>query len=629
MNATAAESTRRPGALSTRIGFGADVYALGAIAVLLLMAQFRFSAGVTSDGCLYFSYLRSIVFDHDLQIGPEVAFLNLPPRPHYVVPVGPAIVWAPAYLIVSVVDWIGAALGAWTRPNDVGLGLTGAYVRAASISSLAIGMIGLFALHIRLRREFGAGIALLTSVLLLGATSLAWYLVVEPAMTHAASFGASALLVTATAAWLADRLPTRREAIVLGALCALVIIIRPEDGLFLAFPAAALLFAPVYRNVPWIEHRREHGASAERPVTRAQIAMWLLMGGLPVLAAGVAMVLAILPANSFSLIGGNDSYLTVLESHWSDVLFSSRHGLFSWTPVAWIGVLGTLLYVSRSATWAIPALLVFAGLVWTNGSAHDWAGGWAFGGRRFISAFAAFAPGFALALDFVRRRPAMVLAPVVAVFVGWNVLLMQQYQQGLLPRDEAVRFDSMVRQQIDLYLKPPYWYPFAFPANTWFAWREKLPVDRYDLLAPEPLRQEMYLPLNDWGARFLIGRWTNGAGDRFGSRHFLEGEEGTILVPLDVPSDKEFTLDVEARAEGGPGTAALSVSVNGHPFGDVVLAMPGELPTRRVFTTPPHTNVWRRGYNRVTISRRNVASGITIVVYALRLGPSITSGGHP
>ena len=73
-----------------------DSYALAALLLLLFLAQRKWNAGITSDGSLYFAYLRSFVFDRDLQIGPEIAFLNLPPRPHYIVPVGPAILWAPA-----------------------------------------------------------------------------------------------------------------------------------------------------------------------------------------------------------------------------------------------------------------------------------------------------------------------------------------------------------------------------------------------------------------------------------------------------------------------------------------------------------------------------------------------------
>ena len=72
----------------------------------MLVAQQWLNEGVTSDGNLYFAYLRSLVFDHDLQIGPELDFLHLPPRPHNVVPVGPSILWAPFYLIVAGADWL-------------------------------------------------------------------------------------------------------------------------------------------------------------------------------------------------------------------------------------------------------------------------------------------------------------------------------------------------------------------------------------------------------------------------------------------------------------------------------------------------------------------------------------------
>ena len=52
----------------------------------------------------------------------------------------------------------------------------------------------------------------------------------------------------------------------------------------------------------------------------------------------------------------------------------------------------------------------------------------------------------------------------------WNALLMNQYATGKLPHDEAVRFDVLVGQQINRPIKPPFFYPFAFPANVLFAW---------------------------------------------------------------------------------------------------------------------------------------------------------------
>ena len=426
-------------------------------------------------------------------------------------------------------------------------------------------------------------------------------------MTHAASFGVVAFALILSERWLVDRVPTRRHAIALGALFSLVIVVRIEDGLFLVFPALALAFAPLER--------------ARAVPVRARIALDMLIGAAPLILIQAAMYAALFASNQFKLVGGEEAYL-LFSSRWSEVLFSSRHGLFAWTPAVWIGVLGTLLHVRRNRWWAMSALIAFAIMVWVNGSAVDWAAGSAFGGRRFTSVLPALAPGFAAAIDWVRRRPLVVIGPAVAMIVGWNVLLMTQFQQDLVPKDEAVRFDKMVRQQTDLYLKPPYFYPFAFPANVWFAWREGLPVDKYDLLGAEPLYRKMYLPLNEWGSRFLTGGWDDGAGDRFGSRHYLNGATGTILVPLDVPPDLEFSLDVEARAEGGGGgTATLGVAVNDRSFGDVAMPVGGDTPVRRVFITPAGARVWRRGYNRVTISRRDVPAGVPVVVYALRLGP--------
>ena len=54
----------------------------------ILVAQQSLNNGITSDGALYFAHLRSVIFDHDLDIGPEIAALGQPARPHNVVPMG-------------------------------------------------------------------------------------------------------------------------------------------------------------------------------------------------------------------------------------------------------------------------------------------------------------------------------------------------------------------------------------------------------------------------------------------------------------------------------------------------------------------------------------------------------------
>jgi hypothetical protein len=595
-----------------------DLLALTVVLLAALVAQQKLSNGITSDGALYFAHLRSVVFDHDLEIAPELDALRQPQRPHHVVPIGPAIAWAPAYLAVAAVDRIGSATGAWTRAAGTDLGLTGAYVQAAALSSFVVMAAGLVALHLRVRREFGPSIAIVTSALILGGTTLAWYVILEPSMTHAVSFGFVAIALVLTERWLVDARPSSRQGVLLGAWFSLVILVRPEDGVFLVFPLVALAFAPAWRASAMGERVRAAGA--------------MLAGAAPLLALQAAALAWLLSTNTFSLLGGDEAYLTLFDSRWLDVLFSSRHGLMSWTPIVWVALVGTIAYARRRPLWALPAIVAFILLVWTNGSAHDWSGGWAYGGRRFTSVLAAFAPGIATALLWIYRRPLVLVAPAAACVIGWNALLMTQYQRQMLPRDEAVRFDSLVRQQADLVTTPPFFYPFAFPANVLFAWREGLPVDRYDLLGSEPLRREMYLPLNDWGARFLLDGWQNGAGDASGSAHFLAAQRGTILVPLDVPSGAAFGVDVEARAAGEPrgGATRLDIGVNGRSFGELPLEIGAPKPSRLVFVAPAGAKVWRRGYNRVTISRPPGAlPSTTFIVYALRVGASAGGGRVP
>ena len=591
-----------------------DVYLLAAFLLVLLAAQQKLNNGITSDGSLYFAHLRSVVFDRDLEIAPELEVLRQPPRPHHVVPIGPAIAWAPAYLAVAAADWASGAAGA-SHATGVARGLTGAYVQAAILSSFAVMAAGLVELHFRLRREFAPSIALVSSILIVCATTLAWYVIYEPAMTHAVSFGVVAIALVLTERWFVETTPTWRRSVLLGAWFALIVVVRPEDGVFLVFPLAALLQAPVCR------------AMAVRD--RLRIAAGMAAGAAPLIALQAIALIWLLSANRFTLAGGDEGYLNFLDARWSDVLFSSRHGLLSWTPFVWIALAGTIAYLRRRPLWAVPALVAFVALVWTNGSAHDWAGGWAYGGRRFTSVLAAFAPGVAVALLAAYRRPFALIGLAAAAVIGWNVLLMTQYQRQLLPRDETVRFDALVRQQAEVATRPPFFYRFAFPANVWFAWREGLPVDRYDLLGSEPLHVVMYLPLNDWGERFLMDGWQNGAGDEFGSAHFLTAPRGTILVPLDVPRDTPFAVDVEARAAGEPagGRLDLDVSVNGSSFGSVPLDVGAPKPTRKTFVAPAGAKIWRRGYNRVTITRPPGAASTTrVIVYALRAGP--TTGAY-
>ena len=610
-------ATRATGSWWQFLQAHADVHVLAATLLFVLAAKNGFIWQITSDGGLYFANLRSMVFDRDLQIRPELAVLGLADRPHTIVPVGPAIVWAPLYLVVAGVDWlVGLSPGLST---GVAHGLQGPYVRAALISSWLIAAVGLTLIHWRLRREFGRIPALVTSLLILGATPLVYYLVVETSMPHAASFGAVALVLTTGDAWCRRGAPSGRQAWIIGSLVGLALLVRPQDALFGLFPLVAI------------------AATGAPPASRGQVVgklAWLVAGVIPFLLVQVAFGWAVMKVNHvpYQLVG-DGGYLNLASPRWLDVLFSSRHGLLSWTPVVTLALIGTLLYARRDKVWALPALMVFAAMCWINGSTTDWWGGSAFGGRRFTSMLGALAPGLALIVAAVLRRPLFVLAPVAGGLIFWNYLLMMQLELGFMSRDEAIGFDRLITQQAEVYVRPPYFYPFAFPANAWFAWRQGVPIDRYDLLGTEPLRVSVEVPFNAWGARFLIDGWKKGADDAFGPRYFLEGSAGTLVVPLDVPPQQRYGIEVRARAGRAPGAGpvVLSADVNGQQLGEFTL-IPGADPSTALFTAPTDVpgQPWRTGYNRVVLRRVSSAGAESgpgtepaVVVYLVRFGPDL------
>jgi hypothetical protein len=571
----------------THVADRADWYALALALLYALGVQVADAPGITTDGAIYFSQLRSLVFDRDLDVAHEFSYLGQPPRPSHFVAVGPTLVWAPLYLAVATVDAVARAVNLSSSPADPGaLGLTVSYVRAALLSSFAVGAAGLFAVHALLRRDYARSVALLTTLVIFAATPLVWYMVYEASMTHAASFGAVALLVYAAVRWLGEDGYSASDARWLGTLTALAFLMRPQEALFALVPAvlAGSLAAGWHARTGVLLRLAGQAALGAAP--------WLML-------QAVHSTL-LLRANDFHLIG-QQGYLNPLQSRWIDTLFSSWHGLLSWSPMVYVAVIGTVGLLWRRRLWAVLTLGLLVAMAWVNGSTTDWAGGWSFGGRRFTSTLVMLASGLALALDTARRRPHLLTTLLVAVAVLWNYGLMVQYSGGMVPKDEPVSFGRVVRQQAELLTRPPFTYPFAFPANVWFAWRHGLPVDRYDLLGAEPFTADVTLTLDGRGERFLLDGWEAPGGDEWGAHWWLNASPAAIAVPLSIDSRAAAELEVTARTRFEEPTveARLELRVNGRPVGQLVAPADAAATTR--LTVPASAGLWRRGFNRVEI----------------------------
>jgi hypothetical protein len=582
-----------------------DVHVLLFVLLFALGVLFEDAHGVTTDGVIYFTQLRSVLFDGDLDVAREFAYLEQPPRPAHVVPIGPIPVWLPFYLVVAGVDALGRAMGLWPAPADpIALGLTAPYVRAVLLASFIWGSAGLLVVHGMLRREFDRAPALSASLLLLGATSLFWYLVYEPGMTHAVSFGFVAFFVAA-ASRVDPLTASPRQLALVGTLLGLAFITRPQEAVFVLLPAFIVLALKV--------------APLERLKVAARYAAWGFAGFAPLL---VLQVLHYYLYRHFSreaivLVGGDQAFLTPLNSRWSETLFSSWHGFFSWTPVAYIAFIATLAYGKRRWPWAAATALIVFVMAWINGATPDIGGGWSFGGRRFVSCLVLLAPGLALVSEALIRRPMIAVSAIALLLIGWNALLVAQFRSGMLPGNPPITFERITRQQAEIYTRPPYFYPFAFPANAIFAWRTGLPVDAYDLLGPERLQPRIDLELHGSARRFLLDGWGAPTGDDAGSAWWTASSSATLLLPLQLPAGREVRIEAQARTRLAEPEVRVPVTVvvNGHVVG--TFTPETTAPSFGTFMTSP--GVWIRGFNRVTFQTPEPAWPVAI--YRVRVTP--------
>lgn len=391
-----------------------------------------------SDEIQYFAYLRSLWFDHDVSFENEYQHfydsgIARTPGFHETFlerhtetgrrinfgTIGSALLWAPFYAVADAV--VG-------RRNDEPAaepGFSRPYIAAVAYASAVYGFLAVVISAIVVARITGLGAW--PAWLVWAGTPLAFYMYVAPPMSHACSaFAVSAFLL----AWLHVRTSwSARGLMVLGALAALMAMVREQDAFFVVGPL--LDFAR-----SWL--------SAAAPPTRRR---WLVNG-----AAGVAAgLVAYLPqALAYVALNGyvGPSRLVARKMSWTaphfaQVLFSPAHGFFFWTPLALLACVGLVLAVSRplpvqrQAQWLAACMLVMLfAQVYVAGSVESWTVAGAFGQRRFVAVTPLLAVGLALLWQRTGRgryNRGLVMT-ILVLTVWWNLGLIVQFGAGLMNR---------------------------------------------------------------------------------------------------------------------------------------------------------------------------------------------------
>jgi hypothetical protein len=574
---------------------------------MLLPTLVHFYAGggrINGDGVSYYVYVRSLAKDADLDFTNEYTHYGLIAREDLAVPtrtgmrrsifsVGPALVWLPFFAAGEAAARAASLFGA-----SVDLSGYGPYhVNAVALGSLLLGFAAVLLIHQVAGRHFEGTVALIAAAAIWLATFLYWYMVQQPTMSHAPSVFGAALVV-----WMWDRHRHDRTPggfLLLGVVLGLAMCLRWQNALLGLLPAFDLVTARA-------QGLRRVGANA------AALAFGALVGAFPQMAAWHVLygewILLDPPHGADFLRLGRPFVL--------ETLFSSRHGLLSWTPVLWLGYLGLWPLMRTRRALALPLLLPVAVMTYVNMCSGDWWAGGSFSNRRFDSLLPVLALGVAASVEWmagwIARRPALVPAAIAVVAGTLNVAMTEGGRRSGGPAAPIALAEMVERgaeRMADGVGSPPTW-----PASWVFAWRHRLPPGQYDLLVGRYLfyRQNNLQGRIDLGApgdEPMLGEGWGAAFSRGGAEARPLQGRGRILAPLDVPED----LHVEFRAYADR-PVAVRVEVNGREAG-AFTAGPG-WSAHRVSVA---RDFWRRDLNDVVLEGEGAGVWIDTVDF-LRAG---------
>ena len=342
---------------------------------------------------------------------------------HNAFPIGPAVLWSPAFAAAEVVAWSARAAGssvpsggrAWPHDAIVGLG------------ALVLGMLGVLATFDAARQVASRRSAAAAAALVWVAGPVIYYTHVEPMAGHAAGFASSATLLAVWLRWRAQEEPTRWATAVLGLAVGLAVLCRWQNAVLVLGPVVDLLAGGDRRGARRRVEDLAIFAAAAALVFTPQLVVWHTLYGSPWRP----------PRGETS-----GAYLRVSELHVREVLLSWRHGLYSGHPVLAVGTAGLAWIVgwSRRVGLALVATLVL--MVVVNASVLDWWAGASFGARRFDGLWPVFALGLAALID---RVPWRAVVGVGAALVAWNWAFLVTFSTERVSRLEAVRPMEVLR----------------------------------------------------------------------------------------------------------------------------------------------------------------------------------------
>jgi hypothetical protein len=419
---------------------------------------------VRGDGVGYYAYARAPLIEHHFdftrdyqrandsfrvdrldQTGmPKAIFYTRTGHLENHFTIGPALLWSPFLVTAHLGVLIARALGS-SIPAD---GFSAPYRYAMALGTGIYGFLALL-LSLRLTRNFVHPTwAFLATLAIWWGSSLPVYMYFNPSWSHAHSAFAVSLFLWY---WLRTREHrSLTQWVILGLIVGLMLNVYYANLMIVSVLLVEALFQ--YRDA---FHRANSSNGIEAPALSQLFVRHLLFG--------VVVCLTMLPTflSRYIVYGGpfETGYLSVRDFLWHSpvmlqVLFSSDHGLFSWTPLLLLSFLGLIFFTWRVPRIGLPFMAALISFYLFFSFYPDWDGISSFGNRFFVSLTPFFIFGLAVTLErfaalFRTPRLATAAASVaLSCFVLWNLGLIYQWGTHLVPARGPVSFRRAAYNQV-------------------------------------------------------------------------------------------------------------------------------------------------------------------------------------
>ncbi len=593
------------------------------IALLWVYIEDKHAHVPGADGQYAFLYARSLVYDHDLDFTndyllcgdpQEIIDVRFGPRPINVSFIGPALYLAP-------VLWVARQIA---RPapqaEEAELrGCRGPVVTATLAVGPFLGALTVFLGYCVARRFTRDGSAALAAAFFGFASMLTIYASVMPSYTHVYE-AASAAIVLLLSVRAAERPESSWRWLLAGCGVGLAMLQRPNCIFFGIVPTTLALFA-------W-RHRA------------AKLGIAVLLVAIGTAAVGIvpSCLLNKLLFGSYSPLASRDPHiLQFAHPHPLLILFSPIGGLFYFTPVTWLSVIGIRpgLRDMRSRPFVAGALLAAAVQVYLCSAILDWYGGGSFGARRLTPIVPILIVLAALGIDriatWMRKRKgrmetalafAALLPPTFVVLgmavgtepgktVVWDPALDQEDLYGRGAMAMWWRIDQSVGDLAILPAEFLYGLRYRLPMRTfrtacwpWYSRHTRLMYWKSNFPAlSDPRLRETKVGLEDVGT---------------GSR--MTQDRARIVFGAEWPTATELTVTASA-------SQASEVRIGfGHFFTPVDWLAPsalpgGDVPTKATLRVP--RGAFDSGVNELVIESEG-ASQANIVLREIHLDDTTT-----